>query len=109
MDPASIAALLKQGGLFALAVLASYLAWDYRKELRAAHQSYGEELRQARREHAAQIRELQGDRIDDLKADRQLYMQLMERITEEMTRGRHALEAFAAAEGMADIDDDPQD
>lgn len=58
MDPATLAAitaLMKHGGIATVAILASYLAIDYRKELRTVH-----------KDRALREQELQDQRATDL-------------------------------------------
>jgi hypothetical protein len=54
---AGLVALLKHGGIFAVAILASYLALDYRKEVRSGHER--REIRE---------RELQNEKTEALSA-----------------------------------------
>lgn len=86
MDPMTtgLIALLKHGGIFAVAVLASYLALDYRKELRTVHEKRetrerenqdkrAEELKEQAAKHASEVKDLEAKHAERVESMLQTY------------------------------------
>ena len=100
-EPTMLAAFLEAlhaGGPTALALVLLYACLEFRKELRQAHKNYQDEIKQ-----------IQKDRLQDIKEDRTLYQSVLERVLEELTRGRVALESLHVEEPVDEEDEGEPD